>query len=536
MPAFPLTINGHTYTEADFAPYGYVVNFPALVSDVSEVVAAAIPAAEAAAASETAAASNAATALDAKNDAETARTAAETAAALAFATNRVYVSTAAGISGTTSGQYFFVPQASPNQTLLDLYRNNAGTAQYINTAPSKASVDTIAAILQVNSPAPPAFQADITMFVSTGSGISGGGPFRQSSTARFNNIMFNIGLSTPFAGAEPASFVPLVEDAANNTESPIPGTLESAWERIEAENLLPYTSAGVQFFASIPAGGASSDTSDYIKANNLGFYPHYIDDLGDAKTIANAANKTLRVGAVLWTGGEPDYTNGVTKATYKGRLDGLATDMGADAATVTGQTPDVPILCLQSSRHVAASPNNPYIALATLELADEADNNIYIACPGYMFSYTFGTIVGAHSKWLGGYFGLAYKRIVLDGEDFYPLSCSEAYLQGRVIFLRFNVPYGSLVLDTTQVAAQTDYGFSVVNSVGAPVTISSVTIAAPDIIRIVTATSPGLASRVRYGFGGAGNLRDSQGDRIVFNPTGINKRLDNWCVIFEKAL
>lgn len=34
---FPVTINGNTYAESDFAPFGYVTNFPAIMSDLAAV-------------------------------------------------------------------------------------------------------------------------------------------------------------------------------------------------------------------------------------------------------------------------------------------------------------------------------------------------------------------------------------------------------------------------------------------------------------------------------------------------------------------
>ncbi|MDO8398905.1 MAG: tail fiber domain-containing protein [Bradyrhizobium sp.] len=39
MP-FPVTINGNTYAEADFSPYGYVTAFPAIIDDIATVAAA----------------------------------------------------------------------------------------------------------------------------------------------------------------------------------------------------------------------------------------------------------------------------------------------------------------------------------------------------------------------------------------------------------------------------------------------------------------------------------------------------------------
>lgn len=86
----------------------------------------------AAATSETNSANSEDMALSYKNDAETARDA-------AIATGKVYASTVAGISATTSGQYFNIVSAGTND-YVDLYLNSAGTAVYQKTYPSSALV------------------------------------------------------------------------------------------------------------------------------------------------------------------------------------------------------------------------------------------------------------------------------------------------------------------------------------------------------------------------------------------------------------
>lgn len=52
--------------------------------------------------------------------------------------------TAVIANNTDSGEYFSVPQASPATTYLDLYLNNAGVANYINSYPSTALVSALA--------------------------------------------------------------------------------------------------------------------------------------------------------------------------------------------------------------------------------------------------------------------------------------------------------------------------------------------------------------------------------------------------------
>ncbi|MBK0350826.1 exo-alpha-sialidase [Leclercia adecarboxylata] len=67
---------------------------------------------------------------------------AETAANAASITANVFESTAAGITGTSAGQYFSVVSAT-NTSYLDLYRNVSGVATYQKSYPSTALVNQL---------------------------------------------------------------------------------------------------------------------------------------------------------------------------------------------------------------------------------------------------------------------------------------------------------------------------------------------------------------------------------------------------------
>ena len=159
----------------------------------------------------------------------------------------------------------------------------------------------------------------------------------------------------------------------------------------------------------------------------------------------------------------------------------------------------------------------------------------------YQFDYFDAShIVAESSKWLGGYYGLVYKRVVIDGKKWEPLKPVSHSITGTSIDLFFNK--NNLTLDTVLVPMQANYGFDVLNDVGGVVAINSVTVIAPNRIRITCAGSPSVKWHVRYGHntatgkgvftGGCGNLRDRQGDSVIY----FNKPLHNWCVIFNYSL
>lgn len=83
-------------------------------------------------------------------------------------------------------------------------------------------------------------------------------------------------------------------------------------------------------------------------------------------------------------------------------------------------------------------------------------------------------------------------------------------------------------------------GFSLVTSGGVAIGIESARITGRDTVTLRCASAPAAGAKLRYGFStagqGGGNLRDSQGDTMVFDPAGTNHPMHNWCVIFEKVL
>lgn len=85
------------------------------------------------------AANNAADALTHKNAAELAKVAAEAARDNINTTGKVFTDTAAGIAGTSNGQSFAVLNA--DLLSWDVYKNNAGVAQFLASSYTKAYVD-----------------------------------------------------------------------------------------------------------------------------------------------------------------------------------------------------------------------------------------------------------------------------------------------------------------------------------------------------------------------------------------------------------
>ncbi len=117
---------------------------------------------------------------------ESAKLAAQSARDIAQNSSRIYVDTAAGIAATTNGQYFYVPKNSPNSTILDLYKNNAGTAVFVNSiSASNANVQLSANL------------AGLANFIVTAESIP---EFSRGVYSAYSNTLVNtvFGWKSPF--------------------------------------------------------------------------------------------------------------------------------------------------------------------------------------------------------------------------------------------------------------------------------------------------------------------------------------------------
>ncbi|MET7247946.1 hypothetical protein ABZT49_31800 [Methylobacterium sp. EM32] len=196
-------------------------------------------------------------------------------------------------------------------------------------------------------------------------------------------------------------------------------------------------------------------------------------------------------------------------------------------------------LC-QTSTHLLYGRDRPEIALAQLALALEAE--YCFVTPKHFLVYGSDNLhlTNISSKLLGAYYGIAIKRALFDGVKIKPLVPEASEINGTTVLLHFPSAVGSLVLDTTTCPNPGNYGFTAVDPNGGAITINSVGLVGQRTIALRTSGAvPG--SNIRAGWIGDGargicNLRDKQGDKIVFDPTGINKRMDRWASILEMTV
>lgn len=373
-----------------------------------------------------------------------------------------------------------------------------------------------------------AFTAELNFILNAGQSLAqlSSPPDALTTVQEYDNVGF------PAAAIAPAAYLPLTVSntqaldglGAGRGESPQYGALGHIKALIQSENNLAYTQHKYQLLTCNNAHGGTP-ISEHVKGTS--YYTAAISQVTAGYTIAQAGGRSYKFQAFTWTQGEADHLV-TSRAIYKAALKQMVADLNTDGKAITGQAEDVICICYQTA--------GSDIAVAQLEASEEDPARIFIATPTYFMPRGDGihlTPIG--SKWLGGYYGLVYKRVKVDGIAWKPLSPKTIYRQGRVINVRFNVPKPPIVFDTTLMAAQASMGFSVVNSAGTVIAIAGVEIIGRDTVKITTSADIPAGSKLRYALSatsGNGNLRDSE--TLVY--AAISKPMHNWCIAFEKSI
>ena len=348
-----------------------------------------------------------------------------------------------------------------------------------------------------------------------------------STTTRFaGDVMFTTNLKTTVVGFSFASLIPLVETTDTLSgipcaETPIAGMSEMLHER--------------STYTGLTLGMATGFPSLTIAQCSIGqtAYNSRLTAIRAAYQRGREQSMQAKMLAFCWLQGESD--GATATASYAATLNTLRTDINTDVKAITKQTDDLWCVSYQLDR--------AKIGLAHL-LAQETYDNIVVAAPIYHLERNADGIhfTSLGSKIMGAYFGLAYERAVLGSDPTWkPLMCTGSSVAAQTIDLTYNK--SGLVFDTTIVSAQTNQGFAVVDAGLTPLTVSSVTIVSGNIVRIVVAS--GTPATVYYGFDDPanhtsgidkGNLRDAQGDTVVFDGDGLDYPMHNWAVLQSISL
>ncbi|WP_298929262.1 sialate O-acetylesterase [uncultured Ramlibacter sp.] len=392
------------------------------------------------------------------------------------------------------------------------------------------------------------FATDIAHILTYGQSLSRGEKATPviSTTQPYDSLKFNGGVRPDDTGSGPrTSLVPLTETAVSGPigETPSAGTAHAVKQLILSEDGIAHTDQSYQLLLS--ADGQGGRTIAELSEGTT-YYTRMVTSIQAGFNLAQAAGKTYSCPVMTWTQGEADYAIETASAVYEAAMEQLRSDATASVQAITGIANELSMICYQTASHKHYGLAYPNIALAQLQ-ASKDHENIFLATPMYHMEYyavDHVHLTPASSKKLGFHYGLAYKRVIVDGVRWRPLMPISKIKQGAVATVRFHVPVGKLMFDTTLVVENTNKGFNIFKADGTEITISSVVITGPDTIRIVAAETIPAGAKLQYAFYGSGesgltdgprgNLRDQQGDSIVFDPAGLNYAAHNWCVMFEE--
>ncbi|MDS7968222.1 hypothetical protein RMB12_14455 [Acinetobacter sp. V117_2] len=357
-----------------------------------------------------------------------------------------------------------------------------------------------------------------------------------STSQPFFNITYASGVrgnNGDFTGLKP-----LVEDAVKPTPD---GEIRSG-ETIcsgaaNYATLAAYKENGVRpedhiIFAS--TAGHGGYTIQQLSKGSEWYNSQFINHVTGAKNL----NPDLALHVINWAQGEASADS--TQPVHYSALIQFHSDAEADIKAITGQTSPVLMFTYQHSTFIY---KRPAVALALLQACQTSDKFYFIA-PTYAFPPAFDNIhlseVGY--KWLGAYYGRAYKQAVHDKIKPRAIMPRSATIKGNVVKVKFNVPHTPLVLDKVNLAETFQHGFAVFDG-ATEILTSDIYIENGDTVVLVLSSVPSSSSvTVNYAIdylstslalfkGASGNLRDSCTDTCVV--AGTTKHMHYICPHFS---
>jgi peptidoglycan hydrolase-like protein with peptidoglycan-binding domain len=369
----------------------------------------------------------------------------------------------------------------------------------------------------------------MNQILSTGQSLAVGsfGTPALTTTQPYSNVMLSgsslIPLVEPATGAQPG--VESMSSAmANSITAAVPGNAYQIAVTLNGVGATDYN-------------GLKQGTTPY--ANGL-------SEISAVDATTTAAGQPHKVVAITAVHGESDMVDGTSQAQYEADLVQWQSNYQTDAEAITGQTGIIPFFTDQTSSQTAFNFATSGIPLAQLAASVDNPTKIYLVEPKYFYQYVDGIhLVPTSYRKMGEYFGKVMKKVLVDGQQWVPLSPKTIVRSGNAIYAKFNVPVGPLQFDTTLVSARTNKGFEYSDS-NSSASISSVALVASDTVKITLNTTPtGTNQMLGYAFTGTsgalagatstgsigGNLRDSDTTVGLYGDT-----LYNWSVQFDQAI
>jgi len=250
-----------------------------------------------------------------------------------------------------------------------------------------------------------------------------------------------------------------------------------------------------------------------------------------AYAICQAEGLSFAVPAITWQQGQGASDeaglSGDTAAEYPQELENIRLAVQAMVdAIIDGHDP-VKLITWQAPVQSSTLASQGSAKLTYQRQVSGLDAFPHLVCSNATYQYQCIAAGNVHlSAWgqaeVGRDFALAFKRVVIDETAYKPLVPVSLKRQGRVAILETSLERGALALDTSQVAAATDYGFNLYTDAASttPLDIESLTLTGSRIV-IRAASSIPADAELGYADTGSdlarstrwrGNVRDNGAD------------------------
>lgn len=352
----------------------------------------------------------------------------------------------------------------------------------------------------------------------------------------YENLMFNPGVE-----ATTTPLIPLYESGQGergNVETPSSGVVNSLSAYIYNE--FPFA-LGLHGKSGTAYSGLKQGTAQY----NLG-----ITQVTNAKTYLDGQGKTLIPIAITSAHGESDYYAGLA-STYAANLAEWQSNYEDDVNAVTGRTDSIPLFINQMNSAAFGD-----IAAAQLDAHRNNPGKVILVGPKYQYAYASDHLhlTSTNSRHSGEMFAKVINKVVFEGETWNPLMPTSVNRVGNIVTIDYDIPEGTLAIDTSNVAARMNYGFEFSETGGSGTTISSVELIEGNTkVKITLSGTPtGTNQRIKYAWtcplgtgvdcGGSasasyvgGNIRDTDSS-VSLAPDSTGLPLYNWSVAFSEPI
>lgn len=369
--------------------------------------------------------------------------------------------------------------------------------------------------------------SELTQLVMYGQSLSVGakGEPAISVQERVGDYMFSHGAYVESDSIP--EFYPLLPykegTSSRNRETPQCGILQSIHDLCEREN------GGLELAFLMGGTGRSSTTIEELSKGTVNF-SRFEQMVINGQEAAKLDGRGTSLAGVFWVQGENNLGNADSED-YANKLLTLRKDM--QEIRNGNQSANLPMFSYQTPPALYRHDDRMWGVPNAQMLASDLDPLIFITTPIYWMDFDEDDIhmPNYSYKLLGAYLGKAWKRVMVDGVKWKPLSPVSFSYSGNSVDIKLHVPNQGLVIEPGDLHA----GFRLKDAKGEAV-IQSVQVVNDNSIRIKSDRSLSSPLQISYARFHDGCIRDTASEHEYIDIEGTVYPLHNYLVAFMKEL